>query len=261
MRAMPDTAVLLHGFGGTKRGWDLVAGRLDGREGYTPLALDLRGHGAARAQRPVTFEACVADVLGAAPPRFALCGYSMGGRVALHVALAAPERVGHLILVATTAGIEDPAERSARRDADEALAAWAEAATIEAFADRWASKQLFADAPPEAAAFARADMLRNDPSALAAVLRGIGTGSMQPLWGRLGELRMPATVLAGERDAKFIALGTRLAGALPDAELVVVPAAGHGIAREAPEAIAEVLRPPVRASSAPRSRRSPATGQ
>jgi 2-succinyl-6-hydroxy-2,4-cyclohexadiene-1-carboxylate synthase len=260
MRAMPDTAVLLHGFGGTKRSWDLVAGRL-GPESYTPLALDLRGHGAARDARPVTFQACVADVLAAAPPRFALCGYSMGGRIALHVAFAAPERVERLILVATTAGIDDPGGRSARRHSDAALAAWAEKATIEAFADRWASQQLFAGDPPEAAAFARADMLRNEPAALAAALRGIGTGAMEALWERLGELPMPATVLAGERDAKFVALATRLAAALPEAELVLVPGAGHGLPREAPEAIAEVLRPRGRASSAPRSRRAPATGR
>ena len=64
---------------------------------------------------------------------------------------------------------------------------------------------------------------------------------MAPLWERLGELTMPATVLVGERDAKFVALGERLAGALPGAELVVVPGAGHGLPREAPEAIVTVL--------------------
>ena len=45
----------------------------------------------------------------------------------------------------------------------------------------------------------------------------------------------------GERDAKFVALGERLAAALPDAELVVVPGAGHGLPREAPEAVAALV--------------------
>jgi 2-succinyl-6-hydroxy-2,4-cyclohexadiene-1-carboxylate synthase len=237
---MPGTVVLLHGFGNTRRGWDLVARRID-RERYRPLALDLRGHGTAAAQRPITFAAGVADVAALAPERFALCGYSLGGRIALHVALAHPERVTRLVLVATTAGIEDPAQRAERRAADEALAAFAERSTIAAFADRWLAQPMFAADPPEAVAFARADLLRNDPAALAAVLRGIGTGAMEPLWGRLGDLRMPVTVVAGERDGKFVALGERLAAALPDAELVAVPGAGHGLTREAPEAVAEAI--------------------
>jgi 2-succinyl-6-hydroxy-2,4-cyclohexadiene-1-carboxylate synthase len=237
---MPATVVLLHGFAGTGRAWDPVVERLD-PERYTALAPDLRGHGSARDARPISFADVVADVLAAAPPRFALCGYSMGGRIALHVALAAPERVEHLILVATTAGIDDEAERAARRDADERLAVFAEAATIEQFADRWAAQPVFAGTPPDAARIWREDLVRNDPRALAAVLRAIGTGAMDPLWGRLGELTMPATVLVGERDAKFLALGERLAAALPAAELVVVPGAGHGLPREAPEAVSAAI--------------------
>jgi 2-succinyl-6-hydroxy-2,4-cyclohexadiene-1-carboxylate synthase len=237
---MPATVVLLHGFAGTRRAWDPVVERLDG-ERYTALAPDLRGHGDARDARPVTFEACVDDVLAAAPARFVLCGYSMGGRIAQHVALAAPERVERLVLAATTAGLDDDAQRAARRADDERLAAFADAATIEQFADRWAAQPLFAGTPPAAARIWREDLLRNDPRALARVLRGMGTGAMAPLWERLPALTMPATVLAGADDAKFVALGERLAGALGDAELVVVPGAGHGLPREAPAAVVAAI--------------------
>jgi 2-succinyl-6-hydroxy-2,4-cyclohexadiene-1-carboxylate synthase len=237
---MPATVVLLHGFAGTGRAWDPVIARLDA-ERYTALAPDLRGHGAARGARPVSFDAITADVLAAAPERFALCGYSMGGRIALHVALAAPERIERLVLVATTAGIDDAAERAARRDADERLAAFAEEATIEAFADRWMAQPLFAGTPPRAAGLWREDLLRNGTRGLAAVLRGLGTGAMAPLWDRLGELSMPATVLAGADDAKYVALGERLAAALPRAALVIVPRAGHGLPREAPDAVAAAV--------------------
>jgi 2-succinyl-6-hydroxy-2,4-cyclohexadiene-1-carboxylate synthase len=238
---MPATVVLLHGFAGTGRAWDPVVERLD-PERYTALAPDLRGHGSARDARPISFADVVADVLAAAPPRFALCGYSMGGRIALHVALAAPERVEHLILVATTAGTDAEAERAARRDADERLATFAEAATIEQFADRWVGQPLFAATPPEAARIWREDLLRNDPRALAAVLRGLGAGAMDPLWDRLPGLTMRATVLAGERDGKYVAIaGERLVRRLPNAELVIVPDAGHGLPREAPEAIAAAI--------------------
>ncbi len=238
---MAETVVLLHGFAGTHRAWDGVVDAL-GAQRYIAAAVDLRGHGSAAARRPISFEACTADVLALAPERFALCGYSLGGRVALHVALAAPERVTRLVLVATTAGIEDAGERAERRAADLALADAVEAGTIEDFVTRWSAQPLFAADPPGIAGIWQEDMRRNDPVALAAVLRGIGTGAMQPLWGRLGDLTMPATVLAGARDAKFVALAERLTAALPAARLVVVPGAGHGLPREAPGAVADALR-------------------
>jgi 2-succinyl-6-hydroxy-2,4-cyclohexadiene-1-carboxylate synthase len=237
---MPATVVLLHGFAGTGRAWDPVVERLD-RERYTALAPDLRGHGAARDARPISFEACVADILAAAPRHFVLCGYSMGGRVALHVALAAPERVKRLVLVATSAGIDDAGERAARRASDERLAAFAQSATIEAFADRWTAQPLFAGTPPDAARVWRDDLLRNDPRALAAVLRGLGAGAMTPLWDRLTEMTMPVAVVAGERDAKYVELASDLVAALPRAELVVVPGTGHGLPREGPQAVVRAI--------------------
>ncbi len=240
MGAMRETVVLLHGFAGTGRGWDGVVARLDG-ERYTALAPDLRGHGAQAGARPITFDAVGDDVLALAPERFALCGYSMGGRVALHVALAAPERVMRLTLVATTAGIADASEREERRAADEALACAIERDGLEAFADRWLVQPLFAGDPPAAQALARADIARNDPAGLAAALRGIGTGVMTPLWERLGELPMPVAVLVGERDAKFSGLGERLVAAIPRGRLVPVPGAGHALPRVAPGDVAAAL--------------------
>ncbi len=238
---MAETVVLLHGFAGTRHAWDLVADRLD-PERYRPLALDLRGHGEARDARPIGFAECVADVAAQAPERFVLCGYSLGGRVALHVALAHPERVSRLVLVAGTAGIEDPALREERRAADEKLAAETERGTIEEFADRWSRQPLFAGTPPLAARVWRADLLRNDPKALAAVLRGLGAGTMEPLWDRLRELDgMPVTIIVGERDGRYAATGRRIAETLPGTRLLLVPGAGHGLPREAPQAVAAAI--------------------
>ncbi|HEX5851888.1 MAG TPA: alpha/beta fold hydrolase [Solirubrobacteraceae bacterium] len=238
----PENLVLLHGFSGTRHAWDGVIERLD-PERYLPLALDLPGHGeAADAPRPITFAGCVAAVLAQAPERFTLCGYSMGGRVALHVALAAPERVSRLVLVSSTAGIEDEAERAARRRADHALADELERIPFEDFIERWRTQPLFADDPPEVGELARVDQRRNRPDALAAVLRGIGTGEMAPLWCRLAELTMPVTVLVGDRDSKFQALGRRMVGLLPDGDTVVVPG-GHGLPLGNPDAVADALNP------------------
>jgi 2-succinyl-6-hydroxy-2,4-cyclohexadiene-1-carboxylate synthase len=237
---VPETIVLLHGFAGTRRAWEPVIAGLE-PERYRPLALDLRGHGSARDRRPVTVEACVADVLEAAPTRFELCGYSLGARVALHVALAAPSRVTRMVLISGTAGIEDEKERAERRSADEALATEMEAMTIASFADRWAALPLFAEEPAPVAAAAREDRLRNDPVALAAALRGLGAGVMAPVWSRLGELAMPVILVVGEGDKRYRTVAERMAARLPAARLVVVPGAGHGVAREAPAAVVAAL--------------------
>jgi 2-succinyl-6-hydroxy-2,4-cyclohexadiene-1-carboxylate synthase len=237
---VPESVVLLHGFGGTSRAWDGVLERLD-RERYRPLALDLPGHGeAADAPRPITFASCVAHVLARAPASFALCGYSLGGRIALHVALAAPERVTRLVLVSSTAGIEDAAERSRRSAADHRLAEELERLPFEDFIERWRTQPLFAAEPPEVGRLAREDQRRNRPEALAAALRGIGTGEMEPLWDRLPELSMPVTVLAGERDRKFTAIARRIAAGAPRAAIVAIPG-GHGLPLEHPGAVARAL--------------------
>jgi 2-succinyl-6-hydroxy-2,4-cyclohexadiene-1-carboxylate synthase len=240
MAGVPEPLLLLHGFTQTGRGWDEVVRHLAG-ETYRPLAPDLRGHGSAGSRRPVDIDSCVHDVAALAAGRFALAGYSMGGRIALHVALAQPDRVSKLVLVSTTAGIDDERERAQRRTRDEQLADWIEEHAIAAVADRWGAQPLFAGQSPQVAAAARADRLTNQPRHLAAALRGLGTGVMAPLWERLGELEMPVAVLAGERDAKFVAIAERLAREIPHATLTIVPDAGHALALEAPAAVAAAL--------------------
>jgi 2-succinyl-6-hydroxy-2,4-cyclohexadiene-1-carboxylate synthase len=236
----PQNLVLLHGFSGTRHAWDGVIARLD-RERYRPLALDLPGHGEApRTDAPITFDSCVAAVLDASPERFVLCGYSMGGRIALHVALAARERVERLVLVSSSPGIEDDEERAARRVADRRLADELETGAFEEFIDRWRAQPLFAGDPPEVLELAREDQRRNDPRRLAAALRGIGTGEMDSLWPRLGELAMPVTVLAGRRDAKFSRIGELIVDRLAGAELSLREG-GHALALENPDAVARAL--------------------
>lgn len=242
---MAETLVFLHGFGGTRHAWDRVIAGLDPQR-YRSLALDLPGHGDLSSyKRPITFDGCVEEVLAAAPERFALCGYSMGGRIAQHVALAAPERVSRLVLISSSPGIEDPRERVRRREADGQLAEDLERLPFEDFIERWRTQPLFRDDPPEVGALAREDQLRNDPHALATAMRGIGTGEMEPLWQRLGELTMPVTIVVGDRDAKFRALGTRMPALIPEGKMVVIPG-GHALPLENPSDLARVINLQIR---------------
>jgi 2-succinyl-6-hydroxy-2,4-cyclohexadiene-1-carboxylate synthase len=236
---MAPNLVLLHGFTHTGASWDHVVAALPQR--YRPVAPDIRGHGTASGVRPVSLAAVIADVRAVATEPFELAGYSMGGRLALHVALALAERVRRLVLIGASPGIADPKARWERRAADEALAEEVEVMSIEAFAQGWARTAVLADQPAAVQAAVHADRLRSAPAGLAAVLRGLGTGALPPLWARLGELAVPVELLVGERDRKFRDVAAQMAAALPVARVHVVGGAGHAVHLEAPAAVAEVI--------------------
>jgi 2-succinyl-6-hydroxy-2,4-cyclohexadiene-1-carboxylate synthase len=236
---MAPNLVLLHGFTHTGASWDHVVAALPQR--YRPVAPDIRGHGTASGVRPVSLAAVIADVRAVATEPFELAGYSMGGRLALHVALALAERVRRLVLIGASPGIADPKARWERRAADEALAEEVEVMSIEAFAQGWARTAVLADQPAAVQAAVHADRLRSAPAGLAAALRGLGTGALPPLWARLGELAVPVELLVGERDRKFRDVAAQRAAALPFARVHVVGGAGHAVHLEAPAAVAEVI--------------------
>lgn len=222
--------VVLHGFTQTGASWEPVLRMLG--ESYRATAPDLRGHGSASGLRPVDFASVRADLDRAVPPGAVLCGYSMGGRIALDWAVRqAPGRISRLVLVSASPGIADAGERERRRAADEELAARIEGMDIQSFAAEWARTPVLEGAP----AWLHEDRLRNEPAGLAAALRGLGTGVMEPLWDRLPP---DALWVTGERDEKFTAIARRTGG-----EVVVVPGAGHALHAEDPAAFAELLRP------------------
>ena len=237
---MAPTLVLLHGFTHTGASWGAVTAGLG--ETYRPLAPDLRGHGSASECTPVDLEHVIGDIDALAPGPFALVGYSMGGRIALHVALALGPRVQRLILIGASPGIADSAERAQRREADQRLSDQLEASTIEEFAERWAQTPVLSGQPAAVAAAVHADRLRSTPLGLARALRGLGTGALPSLWGRLGEIAAPTTLVAGERDRKFTQVALEMGAEVRAAEVVMVPGAGHAAHLEAPRQVAEVIR-------------------
>jgi 2-succinyl-6-hydroxy-2,4-cyclohexadiene-1-carboxylate synthase len=239
---MTRSLVLLHGFTHTGASWDRVRTALP--QSYRVLAPDLRGHGAAGASRPVTLPAVMDDLAAAAPAgRFTLAGYSMGGRIALHAALAPAlgGRVARLVLIGAGPGLAQAGERTTRRSADERLADEIDGMGIEAFARRWGQTPVLAGLPADVGAEVHADRLRSPPTGLARALRGLGTGALPSLWARLGDVRMPVALIVGERDAKFRAIAGEMVARLPQARVEVVAGAGHAVHLEAPERVAALL--------------------
>ena len=231
--------VLLHGFTQTRQSWRRTVAALDGR--YRAIVPDLPGHGQMSDRRPASLAATLAYLRALVTEPHALAGYSLGGRVALHAALARPGLVRRLVLLGASPGLEDAGEREARRRADDALADHIEAVGVEVFAEEWERLPLWDGQAERVRAAAHADRLRNTPAGLADALRGLGTGTLPSLWDRLGELPMPVVLLAGERDEKFRAIAERMAERLPDPRVEVIPGAGHAAHLERPELVAAAI--------------------
>jgi 2-succinyl-6-hydroxy-2,4-cyclohexadiene-1-carboxylate synthase len=231
---VPTPVVFLHGFAATARHWDRVIATLPAGR-VTPIALTLTD------ATPLTPDGVTTLVSDAADGPFVLAGYSMGGRLALHTALAIPQRIARLVLISTSPGIEDAGERGARRAADDALAAQIERGTIDEFIERWRAVPLFADDPGWVHDEVAADERRCEPAQLSAVLRSLGAGAMTPMWDRLSELRMPVEVLVGADDPAYEATGRRLAAAVENATLRAVAGVGHRVALQAPRAVVDAL--------------------
>ncbi|RRR75058.1 MAG: 2-succinyl-6-hydroxy-2,4-cyclohexadiene-1-carboxylate synthase [Candidatus Viridilinea halotolerans] len=241
--------LLLHGFTGSSAEWRPVLPYWEGQ--HTLVAPDLIGHGQSPAPTDptcYTMERCVTDLLALLDAlglaRVALLGYSMGGRVALHLAAAAPERVARLILASASPGLATAQERAARISSDNALAAQIEQQGLVWFVDHWAAIPLFASQaalPAATRAELRARRLRGTPHGYANSLRGMGTGQQASLWDHLPALTMPTLLLSGQLDVKFMAINARMATLLPHARHVIVPQAGHAIHLEQPAAFAELV--------------------
>jgi 2-succinyl-6-hydroxy-2,4-cyclohexadiene-1-carboxylate synthase len=241
--ASAPVLVMMHGFTGSVATWRPHLGALV--EHCTVVAIDALGHGASDAPTDAARYAMshvVADYLAVMDhlgvERFGLLGYSMGGRMALHIAAAASARVQLLILESASPGLATAAERKARIAADEQLALMLEREGIAAFVDRWEAAPLWDSQhvlPAGVRRELRQQRLASNPVGLANSLRGAGTGSAHALYDQLMAIGMRTLLIAGALDTKFAAIARKTHSALPDATLQIVPDAGHAVHLEAPD--------------------------
>ena len=230
--------VLVHGFTQTRRCWGAVA--TDLASDHEVVRVDAPGHGrSAEVMAGLrTGGRLIADEGGEAT----YLGYSMGARFCLHLGLSNPELVRGLVLLGGTAGIADPAERTARREQDERMAALIKEKGLLDFMDLWLQQPLFATLPDDKAF--RLERMENTVDGLVSSLDQAGTGAQDPSWDRLHELDMPVLVMAGELDERFTVLARHMADGIGDnATVALVPGAGHAAHLEAPEAFLALLRP------------------
>ncbi|MGE3855495.1 MAG: 2-succinyl-6-hydroxy-2,4-cyclohexadiene-1-carboxylate synthase [Dehalococcoidia bacterium] len=243
--------VLVLGFTGSGASWRSLVPVL--APDFTTIAVDLVGHGRSgcpaaldryRMRRAVDDLAALLRALG--HERAAWLGYSLGGRVALQVAVHRPDVVSALVLEGATPGLATGEEREARVAADEALARRLEREGLEAFVDFWQSIALWDSQQrtltDDQRAALRRGRLAQDPVGLAGSLRGMGTGSQEWVGDRLGDLGVPVLLTAGTLDTKFSAIAREMAAAIPDATMRLIEDAGHAAHLERPDAFNAMVR-------------------
>jgi len=248
-RDAPRTpVVLLHGFLGAPEDFSPVIAAIP--TAHPVIAPPLPGHGPT--PPPVAFPgnaffgavdhlAAHLALVGVARPAL-FVGYSMGGRLALGLALKHADLTSGLALIGASPGIEDGDARRDRLDADAAVAARLRDEDLGTFLDRWYALPLFADlADHPGFAAMRARRLRGDRHELSTALLALGPGTMPPLWSSLGELRVPVSVIAGEKDSTYCAINDRVGSSVPGASRHVVPGVGHAVHIEAPDAVSTVV--------------------
>lgn len=241
-----NTIVALHGFTGESADFGPIRAHLPAEIPFQ--APDLPGHGARRHQRDLK-EYSIESHLGlvseaATTPQVTLLGYSLGGRLALHWAVAHPERVARLILIGASPGLATDAEREERRLADATLADFIRTRGLDAFFKYWHNQTFFQPLlrlPPDRLDPILERRRRNDPEGLALSLDNVGTGTLPSLWPRLRELRCPVDLVTGEHDEKFTRIAREMGAHLPKARLSVVENAGHAVHLERPADVAMLL--------------------
>lgn len=228
--------ILTHGFTQNTGCWGRFADHLAVDHALT--LVDAPGHGRSGHDDADLWTAARL-VTEAAGPGISI-GYSMGGRTALHAALAHPRSVEGLVLIGATPGLVTEQERAERRTADDELASRLLDLGLPAFLDRWLALPLFAGLDQEAAA--RPARLTNRPDGLAASLRRCGTGSQDPLWDRLPEITVPVLAVVGDQDHKFGAIAERMVAGLTGttAEILTLPGT-HAVHLERPAECAAAI--------------------
>ena len=232
--------LFLHGFMGSSADWKEVMKSLAHR--FYCTAVDLPGHGASLNLPPDdhTVEGTARKVfdalgeLGIKRPK--IIGYSMGGRLALYLALRYPTHFSGLFLESASPGLESPEERRARREADEMKAQRLESEDFTEFLEDWYRQPLFASVTRNEGLLQQTieARLHNDPAELAKSLRGLGTGRQLSLWGELSRLQVPALAVAGELDEKFVEIGRRMEAESPMIGFAQIPGVGHNVHDESP---------------------------
>lgn len=238
------TILFLHGFMGDRLEFKTAIAVLS--EQFYCVAIDLQGHGQTEAidrdndhddyytiQSTANFVIKFLDLLRL--ERCFLVGYSMGGRVALYLALYFPQYFHRVVLESASAGLRSTKERSDRLAKDRQLAAKLETSDFRLFLENWYQQPIFATlrSHPDFPQLL-AHRFHNSPAQLAKSLRNLSTGMQPSLWELLSENEIPLLLIVGDLDLKFVQINRQMQSLCKQAQLEIMPSCGHNIHFENP---------------------------
>jgi 2-succinyl-6-hydroxy-2,4-cyclohexadiene-1-carboxylate synthase len=176
--------------------------------------------------------------------RCLVVGYSMGGRLALHLAVHHASRFHGVVLESARPGLATPGEREQRVAQDEARAEEMESGDFASFLHSWYRQPLFGtlSRKPGRIEALIASRSGNTPSELARSLRAMGAGRQGSLWPELPGLTVPVLAVAGADDSTFVPIAQQMADLSPSVEAAIVADAGHNVHLEQPGEFARVLK-------------------
>jgi 2-succinyl-6-hydroxy-2,4-cyclohexadiene-1-carboxylate synthase len=238
----------LHGFLGAASDWTPVVTRL-GNE-YACRAVDLPGHGLTRTVEADRFftmptvAGALAEVIEGTGTPATLVGYSMGGRLALYMAVHYPQLLRSVVIESGSPGLQDETERCRRQEHDNALADRLQREPLEDFLHWWYRQPLFAtlSADPLRLQKIVQRRRRQDAQQLARSLRMMGSGIQPPLWDDLPGIACPTHLIVGENDRKFRQIARRMTERNNRFTSNVIEGAGHNTHEECPELFTAALK-------------------
>ncbi len=243
------TLVFLHGFLGSHCDFIHLATELNQSKlkPHNCLLLDLPGHGKSLGlpDRAYTLQGAAEAMLHTLDlcniDRPILYGYSMGGRLALYLALRWPDRFSSAFLESTSPGLATATEQSDRREQDKRLAQSIQA-DFPKFLNTWYEADLFKSLQTHPIFPNLLDRRhQNDPKELARSLLNMGTGFQPSLWPELPQAKIPLHLIVGTADPKFCAINQKIQQLCPTAQLHQIPNIGHNLHVEAPNAIVKII--------------------
>ena len=226
--------LFLHGFMGNSQVFQPVISLL--KDQFSCLAVDLPGHGATKTKKDEDY-AMANTALGLINwlqelniNQTYLVGYSMGGRLALYMAINFPQYFPKVVLESASPGLKSFSERGIRIKRDHHLAEELIKGDFKDFLKRWYENPLF-NSLTKHPSFLQLKVMRfkNNPLELAKSLQHLGTGTQPSLWSHLPDHKNPLLLLVGESDHKFTRINQQIANLCPAAQLKVVPNCGHNI--------------------------------
>ena len=241
--------LFLHGFLGAHDEWCGIIDRLT--PDFRCLAVDLPGHG----DTPPCDDPTFYTMEGAAKAvrhclqthgadKAHLVGYSMGGRLALYLALRHPGLCERVVIESASPGLLSVRDAASRRAHDDKWAQRFESEPIERVVDDWYAQPLFKTLHGRPAVFdaMREQRIRNRGPEVARSLRGMSVGAQEPLWDSLPALERDVTVVYGEKDHKYRQVAERMSDLSARIQVVMVPDAGHNAHLEYMEAFYDRVR-------------------